>query len=129
MLREDDLLVYATKGKPHDEVLKKWMVDIARKYVDKKAKELSNEYGFTFNRIAIKDTITRWGSCSSKKNLNFSWRLVNAPIEVFDYVIIHELCHLKEMNHSRRYWDLVEGIMPGYKNSRRWLKENGGTLF
>lgn len=117
------------KGKKHSEVLQKWLREVARKYVTKKINKLSKDYGYKFNRIAIKDTISRWGSCSSKKNLNFSWRLVTAPVEIFDYVIIHEFCHLKEMNHSIHFWNFVESIDPNYKAHRQWLREHGGKLF
>lgn len=123
------LFVYVPKGKKSDEVLIKWIRDIARKYTSKKLDKLSKDYGFKFNRIAIKDTISRWGSCSSKKNLNFSWRLVLAPIEIFDYVIIHEFCHLKEMNHGIEFWNLVKSMDPEFKSHRMWLRKRGGELF
>ena len=61
-------------------------------------------------RICIKDVKNRWGSCSNKRNLNFNWWLIMAPMEVLDYVVVHELCHLKEMNHSKDFWALMEGI-------------------
>lgn len=72
--------------------------------------------------VRIKDVRSRWGSCSSKRNLNFNWRLVMAPPEALDYVVVHELCHLKEMNHSPAFWRLVEGILPDYRKQREWLK-------
>lgn len=75
------------------------------------------------NVIRIKDVRSRWGSCSSKGNLNFNWRLVLAPMEVLDYVVVHELCHLREMNHSKAFWSLVEGILPDYRKRREWLKK------
>lgn len=84
--------------------------------------------GVKVNRIHIKDQKTRWGSCSSKKNVNLNWRLILAPQEVMDYVIIHELCHLIEMNHSRAFWELVESICPDYRERKQWLKENAGKL-
>lgn len=83
---------------------------------------------FKYNRIAIKDNRSNWGSCSTKANLNFNWRLVFAPIEVIEYVAIHELCHLKEHNHSAAYWALVASICPDYKKYKNWLKENGHKL-
>lgn len=81
-------------------------------------KELGEEVG----EIRMKDVRSRWGSCSSRRNLNFNWRLVMAPPEVLDYVVVHELCHLKEMNHSPAFWKLVEGILPDYRKQREWLK-------
>ncbi len=78
-----------------------------------------------YNRITIRDQKSRWGSCSTGKNLNFSWRLILMPIEVMDYVVVHELAHLKQMNHSKDFWAEVEKVLPNYKEHRQWLKENG----
>ena len=84
----------------------------------------NEHYGFSFNRVTMRDQKSRWGSCSRLRNLNFNWRLIMAPIEVIDYVVVHELCHLKEMNHSPRYWSLVAEIMPNHKEMRHWLRKN-----
>ena len=84
--------------------------------------------GVNFNRVAIRDQRSRWGSCSAKRNLNFNWKLIMAPPEALDYVVIHELCHLIEFNHSPRFWRLVEGQMPEYECWKRWLKEHGREL-
>ena len=81
--------------------------------------------GVDYGQITIRDQKSRWGSCSSNKNLNFSWRLILMPIEVMDYIVVHELAHLKEMNHSKAFWAEVEKILPDYNDQRRWLKENG----
>ena len=78
--------------------------------------------------IKIRQMKTRWGSCSSEKNLNFNWKLILAPPEVLDYVVVHELCHLKEMNHSKAFWNEVEKVMPEYETYKLWLKENGWRL-
>lgn len=78
-----------------------------------------------YNRIVLKEQKTCWGSCSSKLNLNFNWKLLLMPPEVMDYVIVHELSHLLEMNHSKNFWKVVEKVMPDYKIHRKWLKENG----
>lgn len=88
----------------------------------------AREMGVTYGRISIRKQHTRWGSCSSKGNLNFNCLLVLTPPEVLDYVVIHELCHRKEMNHSDRFWNAVAKIMPDYKIQQRWLKENGAAL-
>ena len=81
-------------------------------------------YNLDYNRVFFKNQKTRWGSCSSQRNLNFNWRLVLAPLEVLDYVVVHELCHLLEMNHSSDFWALVEQQIPDHKKWRRWLREN-----
>ena len=78
--------------------------------------------------ITIKDTRSRWGSCSSDRRLNFSWRLVCAPPFALDYVAAHEVAHLKEMNHSVRFWRQVERCVPNWREARRWLEERGGAL-
>ncbi|MBR4863753.1 MAG: M48 family metallopeptidase [Oscillospiraceae bacterium] len=84
--------------------------------------------GVTYGRITIRNQKTRWGSCSTKGNLNFNCLLMLAPPEVLDYVVIHELCHRKEMNHSAGFWAAVERIYPEYKAARTWLKQNGAGL-
>lgn len=84
--------------------------------------------GVTYGRIAIRSQHSRWGSCSSKGNLNFNCLLMLTPPEVLDYVVVHELCHRKEMNHSPRFWEEVEKVLPGYGVQKKWLKEQGGSL-
>ena len=80
-------------------------------------------------RIAIREQKTRWGSCSSKGNLNFNWKLIMAPKEVLDYVVIHELCHLHEFNHSPRFWALVQHQMPDYIAWKKWLDSHKEDLY
>ena len=84
--------------------------------------------GVTYNKIAIRAQRTRWGSCSSKGYLNFNCLLALVPSEVLDYVVVHELCHRKELNHSAKFWSEVSRILPDYKLKRRWLKDNGAKL-
>lgn len=86
------------------------------------------DFGKKVNRIFIKDQKSRWGSCSSKCNLNFNYRLIMAPDEVLDYVIVHELCHLVHMNHSDQFWRAVENVCPAYKVYIDWLRKNGRYL-
>ena len=84
--------------------------------------------GVTYGRITIRSQYTRWGSCSAQGNLNFNCLLLCVPPEVLDYVVIHELCHRKQLNHSPAFWSEVETLCPEYKTHRKWLKENGGAL-
>lgn len=81
-----------------------------------------------YSKLTIRDTKSRWGSCSSSKALSFSWRLVLAPEDVLDYVVAHELAHILEMNHSAKFWAHVDKVCPHMKNSQNWLKTNGGQL-
>lgn len=84
--------------------------------------------GVTFNRVSVKDQRTLWGSCTREGNLNFSWRLALAPDAVLDYLIVHELAHRAQMNHSRRFWEVVETVCPGHRSHRRWLRKNALAL-
>lgn len=109
--------------------LEKWYRKEAADIFCEKAEEFKKYLNVTFTEIHIKDQKSRWGSCSSKGNLNFNWRLVMAPESVLDYVVIHELCHLKHMDHSEQFWTLVSGLCPSYKQYRKWLKEHGESLY
>lgn len=102
--------------------------EAAKEYFPKRVSYFSHVLGVSYGKITIRDQKTRWGSCSSKGNLSFNWRLILAPPNILDYVVVHELCHRKEMNHSPRFWALVESVMPEYKEYRKWLKENGNKL-
>ena len=84
--------------------------------------------GQGFGKISLRDTRSRWGSCSAKRDLMYSWRLIMAPPEVLDYVAAHEVSHLVEMNHSPAYWQVVAGIFPDYAAPRAWLRQNGQSL-
>lgn len=102
--------------------------EAAKEYFPKRVYHFAHILGVSYGNITIRDQKTRWGSCSSKGNLSFNWRLILAPPNVLDYVVVHELCHRKEMNHSPKFWALVESVMPDYKQYRKWLKENGNKL-
>jgi len=86
------------------------------------------ELGVAPMRIQIRDQRSRWGSCSTTGTLSFNWRLVLAPFDVLDYVVVHELCHMREPNHSGKFWQLVEGRRPNWRAQRDWLDEHGGEL-
>lgn len=86
------------------------------------------QMGRRFGRITLRDTRSRWGSCSARGDLMFSWRLIMAPPEVLDYVAAHEVAHLEEMNHSPAFWAACAGLCPGYQAPRRWLKTHGAAL-
>lgn len=95
----------------------------ARDFALERVKYFAGKYGFTYNRIAIRNQKSRWGSCSAKNNLNFNYRLLFLETELSDYVIVHELCHLREMNHSQKFWKQVEDIIPDWRLRRHKLKK------
>jgi predicted metal-dependent hydrolase len=96
----------------------------AKKQLTIRAKKYSVIMGVEFKRLAITGAETRWGSCSSQATINFSWKLIMAPEEVVDYVVIHELAHIRHHNHSQAFWNFVEGFDPLWKQHRQWLKDN-----
>ncbi len=108
--------------------LKAFLVAEARAALTAASRRHAAELGRDFGRITLRDTRSRWGSCSSRGDLMFSWRLVMAPPEVLDYVAAHEVAHLCEMNHSPAFWALVDGLCPDYALPRRWLRDNGQLL-
>lgn len=126
---EIKLVTPDSNGEIVREALIMWYRQQAKIEVNKRLPYFAKLIGEYPNRVVIKEQKTRWGSCSSLRNLNFNWRIVMAPDDVIDYVIIHELCHLTHMNHSRDYWNLVGSIMPDYKDKIAWLKVNGRQFY
>ncbi|HHY82589.1 MAG TPA: M48 family metallopeptidase [Clostridiales bacterium] len=104
------------------------LADKALRVIPERAAFYAPAVGVKFGKITIRNQKTRWGSCSSKGNLNFNCLLMLAPPEVIDYVVVHELCHIKELNHSARFWSEVERVLPDYKEPKEWLKKNGNGL-
>ena len=100
----------------------------ARELVTMLAEDEASTLGVEYARIQIRDQRSLWGSCSTRGTLSFNWRLVLAPFEVLDYVVVHELCHLREPNHSRRFWKLVESRRPHWRAQREWLRVHGPEL-
>ena len=110
------------------EELKKWYVQRAKDIISDRVHVHAENMGLNYNNIRIKTLKSRWGSCSSLRNLNFNWVLIMCPIEIIDYVVIHELAHLVHMNHSAKFWSLVEDYCPDYKSSINWLKVHQGII-
>ncbi len=94
-----------------------------------RATQWAERMGVTFGRVRVKDQRTLWGSCTRRGDLNFNWRLTLAPPEVLDYLVVHELAHRLEMNHSRRFWEHVARQIPEHRDRRRWLRKNGAALY
>jgi len=123
VLRDNKLLVntQGTLANVENEY-RRWLKEQAERYIPVRVKEFSEKYKFNYNRITIRSQKSRWGSCSSKNNLSFNYKLMYFNNKIIDYVIIHELCHLREMNHSKEFWRIVEGIMPDYKIYKQQLR-------
>lgn len=121
-----DAFVLTGDGSPEEaqELIKQGYRDRARRIFEARVSFFANRLGVNVHAIRIKSQKTRWGSCSSKGNLNFNWHAIVAPPEVVDYLVVHECCHLVHMNHSKEFWMLVESICPNYREYRQWLKNH-----
>ena len=128
-LTPQDEFLLAGKAQPQaPEIFEAWYKARALKVISERVQFYAAQHGFHFEKIRITSARTRWGSCSSRGTLSFTWRLVMAPLEVIDYVVIHELVHLKIKNHSPVFWAEVARLMPSYKRCTAWLKKNGHQL-
>ena len=128
-LERDRLVVSLRAGKGGLAlVLEQWYRMQAAELIRGKADKLSARLGLTYNRLIIRGQKTRWASCSHKGNLSFNWKLIMTPEPVIDYVIVHELTHLEEMNHSKRFWELVSKQCPRWREHKKWLKDHGSDL-
>lgn len=97
----------------------------AKEVLSEKCRIFSKRMGVSYGRITVREQKTRWGSCSAKGNLSFNWKLIRMPEEIQDYLVVHELAHRLEMNHSPAFWAVVERELPDYRARREWLKKNG----
>jgi hypothetical protein len=122
------LIIFTKVNEPNLDTVYEVLRAFARKFLVKRANELAQETGLIPNQVRIKIQRSKWGSCSSKKNINLNWRLIFLDPSYIDYVIIHELCHLKHLNHGDLFWDLVETYCPNYKEIEKNLKENQWVL-
>lgn len=111
-----------------EQFLQEWFIEEARRIITPKANAYAQKLGVNYNQILISNLKYRWGSCTPKDNLNYNWRLIKAPLSVIDYVIVHELTHLIESNHTRRFWTIISVQLPHFLKSKDWLKFNGRLL-
>lgn len=107
----------------------KWLKEKATEVLQNKTAEWAQKMGVEYNHVVVKDQQTLWASCSSKKNINYTYRIIKMPEAIRDYLIVHELSHLVHMNHGSEYWQLVGQFCPDYKNHRKWLNDNRGAVF
>lgn len=111
-----------------NKLFKKWFIQKSEEKIYPLIEFHAKNLGVEFNNVGIKDFKYRWASCTPNNNLYFNWRLIKAPLSVINYVIIHELAHLLETNHTKRFWNIVKAQMPKYEEARNWLKDNGQVL-
>ena len=117
------VFLWRAKARMHD-----WYKKQAETEISQRTKIIAEKLNLEYSTLKISNAKTNWGSCGPKNSLNFNWRLIMAPERVVDYVIIHELIHILEKNHSRKFWDKVAAVMPDYKIARKWLRENSKVL-
>ena len=117
-----------TAQKRGESIFTLWYKERAYEVISERVTQFARQYNLTPGQVKITSAKTRWGSCSPNGTLNFTWRVVMAPLDVIDYVVVHELAHLHVKNHSSKFWKSVEAIYPDYKKQRNWLRENGEKL-
>jgi len=121
-------MIPATLGNKRTEVLREWYIGKAKEKITPRVKQHARTLGVDVAEIKIVDNRYRWGSCTLKDNVTFNWRLIKAPMYVIDYIIVHELAHLIEANHTPRFWNIVRANSPTADKARAWLQENGQIL-
>lgn len=127
-LGEDTIETQLSADASLDKVLLNWYLKNAQATLAKKTRYWAECIGVQPQKLTIRDQKTRWGSCSTRGNINYNWRIIMAPEKIIDYLVVHELCHLKHPNHSPDFWALVNQFIPGYKKRRLWLRENSSLL-
>jgi len=105
-------------------LIKQWYRLQAKKIIPQCVKQIANSHDLSFSSIKITSAERRWGSCTGKKTLNFSWRIIMLPPDIIEYIVIHELAHLKELNHSKKFWLEIKQMLPDYNKRKKWLKDN-----
>ncbi|MFK5953763.1 MAG: SprT family zinc-dependent metalloprotease [Desulfobacterium sp.] len=125
---EQRFLIPASLSGKRKQVLRKWYEKRAKETILPRAKKFGTDLGVKFTTAKIIDNRYRWGSCTTRDNINFNWRLIKAPMYVVDYVIVHELTHLLEANHTPQFWNIIRAQISKMDQAKKWLKENGQIL-
>ncbi|MBP1745893.1 MAG: metal-dependent hydrolase [Deltaproteobacteria bacterium] len=128
ILSRGKFLLAREKASQAKELFVKWYRERAREVFGERVYFWSSRFSLTPTGVTITSSWQRYGSCSAKNSLSFSWRLLMAPYPVIDYIIVHELAHIKEKNHSKKFWQYLESLMPDYETQKRWLRENSHLL-
>jgi len=125
VLQDNNIILFKMPGKNPRELFISWYKRQAKDFINQRLRQYSEVLGLYPSSVRITSAKKRWGSCSGKNSINFTYRLIMVPVKIIDYVIVHELIHIEEKNHSRRFWEKVEAIIPDYRDRRKWLSENG----
>ncbi len=125
---DNKFFISKASQKQANKLFKEWYIKSANEIITPKAVSIAKQIGVKYNNINILDIKYRWGSCTPKDNIHFNWRIIKAPITVIEYIIVHELTHLLESNHTEEFWNRVSAKLPSYAKAKQWLKENGHEL-
>jgi predicted metal-dependent hydrolase len=117
-----------TNQKQANKLFREWYINSATEIIVPKAKTIAKQLGVVYKNINIMDLKYRWGSCTPKDNIHFNWRIIKAPMTVIEYIIVHELTHLLEANHTPEFWNRIAVMQPGFEKAKNWLKEFGHEL-
>lgn len=121
-------IIYTANLLLQKNICSEWYQKLASLFLTQRVQILAQKYNLSFHKVTIRNQKTRWGSCSSNKNISLNWKLIKMPLWVIDYVILHELAHTIHLNHAPEFWKLVEKICPYYKSAEEWLKQYGHQL-
>lgn len=126
-IHQNEIIITMNQNNPQliPSILENWYKERVKELINNKIEFYNSIINRKIANIRIKNHKKRWGSCSNLGNLNFNWRIIMMPDEMSDYIIVHELCHLIHLNHSKEYWKSVENILPDYKEREKWIKQNG----
>jgi len=122
VIEDKEKIISSGRALLEDGALERWYRKVAKRTITRRLAHFASKYEFEYNRVCIRGQRTRWGSCSTKGNLSFNWRLIQAPLFIIDYIIVHELVHTMIMKHSKAFWMKVGSICPDYKQAVEWLK-------
>lgn len=128
ILFDNKFFISRENQKGANKLFKEWFFESAQEFIIPKVKSIAKQIGVFHNNITILDLKYRWGSCTPKDNINLNWRLIKAPVSVIEYIIVHELTHLLEANHTQEFWNRVAVQLPNYDKAKKWLLENGHEL-
>jgi predicted metal-dependent hydrolase len=121
-IKDEGKIIYSGRNLLADGALGTWYRQEAKRVIMERLEHFAKTYKFTYNKVFIRNQKTLWGSCSSKRNLSFNWRLIQTPLDIIDYIVVHELVHTKILQHTKAYWERVASLYPQYRQARVWLK-------